>query len=166
MAVLILESGENIGQIGTVALAEGMKMEPFDTCRQSFGKFIGTLTEPGAGYTGVINVCLYDTAMRIDSESDTDMAVRSLNKGTEFLILSQRVERDMTATGQKLRKRSIGVNGAIGMHVVTKIVQGKTHFVQRTRRRSLKIFRYHRECFPQGIRFEGHDYLDSGPLRN
>ena len=109
--------------------------------------------------------------MRIDPQTGRHtpslrfmLGVVCLNQRTEFLILRHAVEGYVRASLQKLREGLLRIYRAIRMHILSEEIKRQLHLIERRSRGGGEIFRNYRECLPQGVGLERHDYLDSGTL--
>ena len=152
-----------------VRLAKGMEVKSFDTFRQPICKRGCGLTETAARHAGIVYVCLDHAAVGINAKTGTYRLLRMLgipcvDLRFEAAELCEGIKRDVGTTGEKLRESLVGIDRAIGVHVIAEIIERELHLVERAGSACREVSLYYREGLPKRVCLERHNYLHVGLL--
>ncbi len=156
MSVTLFKRVQHLLEVMAVRFAEGVKMKALYSFRKSVAEVFGFFAKARSRHARIVDVGLDHAAMRIHAQAGRYLAFRRMHQWVKPAELGEGIESDVAAAIQKFGERLVGIDGAVGMHVIAEIFEREFHLVERACCRASEILSDHIECLPERVCLERH----------
>ena len=147
-----------------VVFAEHVKVQTLNVFRQCVGHIVTKDAQSRTRNGGVVEVGLDFRIFGVDAQSEAHLLGEGGRLLTEPMVLSQRVEGQMTAVHQQLLEVLVGIDGCVGVSLAAHLLGDEARLVHGAGGGAAQPLTDEGERRPEGVALQGTDNAHAGLL--